>query len=164
MLEPIGDRGAEARRSRGIRRALALVAFTALLLGACSQPEELDPAGESFEVTYEVESDGDIKTGALDGATVDGTLRIVVKGNRYVRSVSFYLDDTRMKGSPFVVDSSSPFTAVVKTSELEPGRHSVTVAVYTSKNRRPSVKTVWFTVAKKADAPSEPTPEPTPTP
>src|SRR5690606_40849452 len=56
---------------------------------------------------------------------------------------------------PFAVDTEAPFTATVSTVGLEPGRHSVTVAVHDAEGRRPHVKTVWFTV-ERADAPTEP--------
>ena len=156
MLDALGGRGALPRRIQGPWRALGLAVLTALTLGACSSPDELDPSGVSFDVAYESRSGGQVRTGSLDGATVDGTFTVVVKTNRHARVARFYLDDVRMQGMPFEVDTSEPFTATLATGDLEPGRHSVTIAVYTSRGSRPNVKTVWFNVAEPSGEPADP--------
>src|SRR5690606_22645974 len=123
MLEPFNGRGASRRRNLGPVRGLALAVFAALLLGACSSPDALDAADADFDVVFRTEDGGELQTGSLEGATVDGTFTIVVEARRGAVSASFYLDDRRMQGSPFVVDDSAPFTAEVSTDELEPGQH-----------------------------------------
>ena len=158
MLEPFNGRGVSRRRNLGPARGLALAVFAALLLGACSSPDALDAAGADFDVVFRTEDGGELQTGSLEGATVDGTFTIVVEARRGAVSASFYLDDRRMQGSPFVVDDSAPFTAEVSTDELEPGQHTVTVAVFTSRHSRPKVKTVTFTVADEAEEPTDPEP------
>jgi hypothetical protein len=162
MLEPFNGRGASRRRNLGPARGLALAVFAALLLGACSSPDALDAADADFDVVFRTEDGGELQTGSLEGATVDGTFTIVVEARRGAVSASFYLDDRRMQGSPFVVDDSAPFTAEVSTDELEPGQHTVTVAVFTSRHSRPKVKTVTFTVADEAEEPTDPDPTPEP--
>lgn len=160
MLDAFGGRSAEKRRGPGLKRALALVTFAALLLAACSPSDTVDPAGESFDVAFEADG-GEPQTGTLEGATVNGTIKIVVRAGRHAKSASFYLDDPRMRGEPYVVDQRSPFTAEISTAELEPGQHTVTVAVDYERSRRTSVKTVRFTVAA-LPAPTEPS-DPAPT-
>jgi len=155
MLHALGGRRAASRRDPGPWRALTLAALAALTLAACSSPGDVEASGGSFDVVYQVQSGGRLRTGSLDGATVDGTFTVVVRTNRHARTVSFYLDDVRRQGEPFAVDTEAPFTATVSTVGLEPGRHSVTVAVHDAEGRRPHVKTVWFTV-ERADAPTEP--------
>src|SRR5690606_40245297 len=92
-------------------------------LSACSPEGALDPTAEQIDVTLlDGESEDAASTRKLGGATVSGTIVVMVEAKKHGERASFYLDDVDRSGYPYIVDDAAPFTASIDTTELEDGQ------------------------------------------
>lgn len=108
-----------------------------------------------------VRDDADSTVSALAGATVDGTIRFVVRPDSKVQRVVFKLD-----GRTLATDRSAPFYVRVDTTTVTDGSHTG-VAVVTATDGRKHTLRATFTVAngsEEGSAVPAPTPNPEPTP
>lgn len=143
------------RSQRGNGRALgtwerAGLAATcaAAVLGLLSGCTRTAPSGAAPQILYgqSLASNGS----GLDGATVSGAITVYVDdAKNSFQEVDFYVDDSRMQGTPEVMDTAAPFEMMLDTTTISNGQHTLTADVVIGRggNKTKIDSQATFTVA-----------------